>query len=179
MAPRLVLAVAADREVTGVREPSQKRENVSGRWPGHFSSIPPPKAGPALPAQLAPSGVGQQLGTGSQLREPHVIVVSSGVFGLGHSTRRPAHGPEARPLSRCAVRAEPYHANRHSGGTSIAIGFQMRELPVSGVVSAHDDLLRWTSSPAVAHPLDRRPEPYQLPPAYYVTAQARPGRYPL
>ena len=112
MATRLVLAVAAEREVGPKRERGEKVQRAAGRPFGHLGFE---GADEGIPFRGRAGGLAlrHQPGAGRQVRIPDVEPVVGGVAFLADAARRTAHGADPGPLMRIAGCAQANDPKRH------------------------------------------------------------------
>src|SRR5687767_6002360 len=112
VAARLVLAIAADREVGPARQRGQEVERLRGLGSLHFGAVAPGEAPPSGRTVDAPPKLQRRM-AGRQHREPDVVPVAGGEPGLGDATRGPAHGPEPQDFAGGARGSKPDDPDCH------------------------------------------------------------------
>lgn len=112
MAPGLVGAVAAHREILPVREHSQECQQPLRRRLPHLLEILAGERCPSLGRQGRRRRGRNQLGAGGELRQPQVEVVSVRVLLLPHPTRRPADRSQTHAFGGLTGTPQAHDPNR-------------------------------------------------------------------
>ncbi|MNV63914.1 hypothetical protein D3C71_1565350 [compost metagenome] len=102
-----------------VRQRGQQIERAAGLGLGQFFAELFGEGLPRLVAFLAGGhllALGHEVGAGGEQGVPHVVVVAAGELGLGHATRRAAHGADAGAFPSGARGAKADDAKGHGGG---------------------------------------------------------------
>ena len=150
MTMRFVFAVATDGEVGAVGECGEKFDGVGVFVCGHFSAILFDESGP-----LSWSFGGERELHGpeawGEVREPDVVPVLGGEFGLGHTARRTANGADAQTFVSCSRAAEPDDADGHRLlVVVVVVDFRLRHTG-DGLTALNVHLVRWLGFGFRAH----------------------------
>src|SRR5574341_953930 len=113
VAARLVLAIAADREVRMMRQRGKQLGQAPRRGGFHFLEITTRKLSPALVRPGLSDRPSEERFARREIRQPEVVVIAPREIRLAHAARRAPHGAEARALAFGARATEPDDANRH------------------------------------------------------------------
>ena len=112
MAVRLVLAIAAEREIDLVRQRGDQVERVAVVGRSHLGAVLAEKFRPVL-RRLRRVRELHRLRLRPEIGIPHVEPVLRGIFGFRHAARRPPHRADARAFMRQPRAAEPDDADGH------------------------------------------------------------------
>ena len=112
MTTRLVLAIAADREVGPVRQRSQRVENVTGVRLLHLSAVTPDERLPRT-FRVAGESDRNKLRTRRQIRKPDVVPVVRRLARARNTARRTPHSADAHAFITNAGSAQSDDSNGH------------------------------------------------------------------
>src|SRR6476660_422728 len=120
VAARLVVAVAADREVGGVRKLREQVDRARVVGARHLCAVLADEDLPPLRRRRLLPDL-QRRDAGRQVRIPDVIPIVGGKALLRDSARRPSHGTDPQALAFCARRAELDDSNCHASRSYCAV----------------------------------------------------------
>src|SRR5690348_4325901 len=155
MAPRLILAVAAHREVACRRERAQQLDQMPRLGSIHLGPIAPAECLPSGVAQGPGSRPGDELGTGSEFRQPHVVEVATCVLGFGNAAGRVPDGTDSGAFMLLSRRAQADNSDRHYGPASVRLIVEVRSLPMCRIKDREDEGQVPAGGARVADSLDR------------------------
>src|SRR5688572_30944753 len=112
MAARLVLAVAAEREMGLARKTRQELDEPRRLGPAHLAAIVALELRPALAGERLRERPAHDLLARRELGQPHVVVVEPRVILLLYAARRPPRRADAQALALLAGRPEAHYLDR-------------------------------------------------------------------
>jgi hypothetical protein len=120
MATPLVVAVAANRKVGGVRQRRQQSEQSGPLRLFHLGSIPLFQLSPRSSAAVRLLEVSDDVGARRKIRKPDVVEVEAGVVGFRDAPRWAAHRADAKPFVLESVGSELHDSNGHVNGSIVS-----------------------------------------------------------
>ena len=105
MAAGFIFAIAADREIAGVREGGKQIERCPAIRPRHLSAISFPELGPIARA-LRLLREFYSGGAWRERRQPYIVEIPGRIILFWHAARRPPHRADAQALAGKAVATE-------------------------------------------------------------------------